>query len=33
VFVVALSMFVAVHRIYRDRFDVVSDRIDGWIRL
>jgi len=32
VFVVPLLMFVAVHRIYRDRFDVLSDRIDGWMR-
>ena len=32
VFVVPLLMFVAVHRVYRDRFDVLSDRIDGWMR-
>jgi len=32
VFVVPLMMFVAVHRVYRDRFDVLSDRIDGWMR-
>ena len=32
VFVVPLLMFVAVHRAYRDHFDVVSDRIDGWMR-
>jgi hypothetical protein len=32
VFVVPLLMFVAVHRAYRDHFDVVSDRIDCWMR-
>ena len=31
-FVLPLFMFVAVHRIYRDRFDVLSHRIDGWMR-
>ncbi len=30
-FVVPLLMFVALHRVYRDRFDILSDRIDGWM--
>ena len=31
VFVVPLLAFVAVHRVYRARFNVLSDRIDGWM--
>ena len=31
-FVVQLFRFVAVHRIYRDRFDVLSHRIESWMR-
>ncbi|MFZ0409690.1 MAG: GAP family protein [Cyanobium sp.] len=32
VFVVPLLAFVAAHRVYRAHFDVLSDRIDGWMR-
>ena len=31
-FVVPLLMFVAVHRVYLLRFDVLSEWIDGWMR-
>jgi len=31
-FVMPLLMFVAVHRVYRLRFDGLSEWIDGWMR-